>query len=107
MVSDATNENARKRLEIMKNSSNGYKIAQMDLEIRGPGDFISATGAKQHGTSGNIKLASFCSDSLLLGKVFRIASELVEADPLLESDENMGLREYVKNVSGMGVLGLN
>ena len=107
LVSDAEGQNARKRLDIMKNNSNGYKIAQMDLEIRGPGDFISGAGAKQHGTSGNMKLAGFCSDSLLLDKVFRIASDIIDKDPMLSCEEYASLKSLVESVSGMGILGLN
>ena len=79
LVSDASSDNAVKRLDVMKNVSCGYEIAKYDLEMRGPGDFIASTShsAKQHGTS-NEGLAALCSDTLLLDKVFKIAGDFVD-----------------------------
>lgn len=106
LVSDAEGENARSRLEIMRTTADGYKIAQKDLEIRGPGDFIaSASGARQHG-DGGFPLTRFAADSLLLDKVFKAAAEVIDGD-LLSSADNEKLMLSVKSVNGSGALGLN
>ena len=111
LVSDSSGENARKRLEIMKTVSNGYKIAEQDLEIRGPGDFISpisgpSGSAKQHGAFG-FKLAGFCSDSLMLEKVFKIAQETVINDPELKRQENVSIAAALSAGIGLGISGVN
>ena len=112
LVSDAKGENARKRLEIMRTVKDGYKIAQQDLEIRGPGDFISPSqsgdsgSARQHGAF-DFKLAGFCTDALLLERIFKIAGEIIEADPLLKSPENANLSRAVITSAEMGTRGVN
>ncbi len=109
LVSESQSENALKRLEIMKNCSNGYEIAKFDLEMRGPGDFISqgtSLGARQHGAF-SFKLAGFCSDTRVLDKVFRVCAEVIEDDPLLGKDENRLLFEAVKSTAESGTRILN
>jgi ATP-dependent DNA helicase RecG len=107
LVSDATGANAKSRLEIMRSTSDGYAIAQKDLELRGPGDFIaSSEGARQHG-GGGFQLAGFCADSLLLDKVFKIANETVTNDSQLTDSEKERVISYANKQNGVGVLGLN
>jgi ATP-dependent DNA helicase RecG len=107
LVSDATGANAKSRLEIMRSTSDGYAIAQKDLELRGPGDFIaSSEGARQHG-GGGFRLAGFCADSLLLDKVFKIANETVNNDSQLTDSEKERVISYANKQNGVGVLGLN
>jgi ATP-dependent DNA helicase RecG len=110
LVSDATGENARKRLETMRTVSDGYKIAQYDLELRGPGDFLSpvseGSSAAQHGAF-NFKLAGFCSDALMLDKAFATAGELIEDDPDLKKEQNLILHSSIDFVDGMISKGVN
>ena len=112
LVSDANGENARKRLEILRTVRDGYKIAQYDLELRGPGDFIApvnetnASSTRQHGAF-SFKLAGFCADTLLLDKAFSVAKEVVEIDPELKKKENEGLNSALGRVSEISTLGIN
>lgn len=100
LVSDSKSENSAKRLEVMRTTGDGYKIAKYDLDMRGPGDFISvssggeSTGLRQHGNFGT-KLSGLCSDQLLLAKVFELAGECLEKDPQLTHPENAALRRYI------------
>lgn len=107
LVSEAVGEDARSRLEIMKTTSDGYKIAQKDLELRGPGDFIASTaGARQHG-NGGFKFSGFGADALLLDKVFKIANETVNNNSQLTDSEKERVISYANKQNGVGVLGLN
>ncbi len=96
LVSDAKGEKARKRLEVMKNTSDGYTIAKYDLEMRGPGDFVSLSGqsARQHGEMG-FKIAGLCTDTELLNKCFDAANELYRLDPELSLPEHALLKETI------------
>ena len=108
LVSDANGENAKKRLEIMKNVRDGYKIAKYDLEMRGPGDFVSfgERSARQHGAFG-FKLAGLCTDTLMLEKCFSEAERLISENPCLDSEENKALAEEIKKVRSLGISTLN
>ena len=107
LVSDATGENARSRLEIMRSTSDGYAIAQKDLELRGPGDFIASSGgARQHG-GGGFQLAGFSADALLLDKVIKVAQETVLAESEVSKEEQERIISYAKKQNGVGALGLN
>lgn len=112
LVSDANGEKAKKRLDIMKNVSDGYKIAQQDLEMRGPGDFISPIGvggqstARQHGAF-EFKLAGLCSDASALENSFKIAEEIIENDPELSKPENKKLSAAVTVNAMLGVQVVN
>ena len=108
LMSDAKGENAQKRLQIMKTESSGYKIAEYDLEMRGPGDFMSIgdQGLRQHGKIG-FKMAGLCTDTLMLSRAFEIAEEIVSADPLMERREYSGLKKAVSEINGMTISAIN
>ena len=84
-MSDAKGEAAKKRLSVMRSTSDGYKIAEYDLELRGPGDYFpSGNGAaRQHGSFG-ITVA----DMGLLREAMSEAEKTVASDPSLSSPEN-------------------
>ena len=103
LVSEANSENAKKRLEIMRDVSSGYEIAKYDLEMRGPGDFISSSGgARQHGAF-SFKLAGLCSDTLLLDKAFRTAEEVLENTNIFESTEYSSLANAISSSLDIGL----
>lgn len=108
LVSDASGERARKRFDIMKTVRDGYKIAKYDLEMRGPGDFVSfgEKSARQHGAFG-FKLAGLCTDTLMLEKCFSEAERLISEDPELKSEKNILLSAEVKKARGTGLSTLN
>ncbi len=70
-------EEARKRLRIMSESSDGFRIAEEDLQIRGPGDFF---GTRQSGLP-DLRIASIVRDSLLLGEARKEAFAMIDGDP--------------------------
>lgn len=86
LVSDSHSENARTRLDTMKTVYNGFEIAEKDLALRGPGDFLknAAGGTRQSGVL-RFRLADFCTDAELLRSAAEEAKKLIDADPTLEN----------------------
>ncbi len=80
-------ETAKERLKTMCTSYNGFEIAEADLKLRGPGDFLSLSGNSSIRQSGSLtfSLADMCEDSELMAKAFDAAHKFIEADPTLES----------------------
>lgn len=87
---------ARERMNIMTNTSDGFVIAEKDLEMRGPGEI---EGTKQSGVL-NFKLADIVKDRQLLEIAKKSAFELVEKDPELISAENLRLKQYLFRQTG-------
>ena len=94
LVSDAKNEAARKRFEILKNTDDGFQIAEADLEMRGPGDFF---GNRQSGLP-SLKLADLMTDGKILYAARTDAQRLLEADPALAAPEHAALREKTERL---------
>ena len=88
-VSDAINKNgtARERLMTVKNSHDGYAIAEKDLAMRGPGDFLAMRGDGYLRQSGGVrfKLAELCDDTGLMTLAFFEARAIISKDPTLAS----------------------
>jgi ATP-dependent DNA helicase RecG len=91
----ASNE-ARERIKIMCATNDGFKIAEKDLEIRGPGDI---EGTRQSGAL-NFKLASIVNDKGLLEKSKELAEKLVEEDANLLLARNLQLKNYLQSQKG-------
>lgn len=91
LVSDAQNEEALQRLRVMCETSDGFRIADEDLRLRGPGDFF---GARQHGLP-ELKIADMSADFELLKLAQDAAREILSQDPSLELPEHRGLRAEV------------
>jgi ATP-dependent DNA helicase RecG len=84
-------ENARKRLRIMEQTNDGFRIAEADLEIRGPGELM---GTRQSGLP-DFRVANILRDGRLLNDARTEAFQLVEKDPRLERTEHAVLREVL------------
>ncbi len=80
LISDNHSEESRARLKIMTQTGDGFKIAEEDLHLRGPGDFF---GRRQHGLP-SLKVADLTCDMRLLKEAQKAAAELLEQDPDLE-----------------------
>ncbi len=86
LVSSSGGEKAEKRLSVMKTTYDGYRIAEYDLSMRGPGDYFP-TGegaARQHGSFG----ALLSADMTLFRETMRAAGQVIAADPDLTAEEN-------------------
>ena len=80
LISDNQNEETRARLKVMTKTTDGFKIAEEDLRLRGPGDFF---GQRQHGLPG-LKVADIGCDTALLQEAKEAAEALLEKDPELK-----------------------
>jgi ATP-dependent DNA helicase RecG len=83
---------ARERIRIMTTTSDGFVIAEKDLELRGPGEI---EGTRQSGVL-NFKLASIVQDRPLLDIARNLAASLLENDPDLESAGNLQLKKFLQ-----------
>ncbi len=81
---------ARKRLEALVRSADGFVIAEMDLKLRGPGEFF---GVKQHGLP-RLKIANIIEDYAILEKAREEAFKMVAQDPKLLSAKHRMVREF-------------
>lgn len=95
----------RKRLQIMVDSTDGFVIAEADLNLRGPGDI---DGTIQSGLPFDLKIADLAHDGKILQAARDIAQDLLEQDPDLASDENkclnLQLAKLTKSVINWGVI---
>ncbi len=87
---------AKERLKIMCETNDGFKIAEKDLELRGPG---SIEGTRQSGLL-NFKLADIVQDRPLVDLAKKLAFDIADTDPELDSAENLPLKEYLKLSQG-------
>ena len=77
LISDNRNEETRARLKVMTKTTDGFRIAEEDLRLRGPGDFF---GVRQHGLPG-LKITDLGCDTQLLREAQEAADALLERDP--------------------------
>jgi ATP-dependent DNA helicase RecG len=80
----------------MSATNDGFKIAEKDLELRGPGDI---EGTRQSGLL-NFKLASIVQDKGLLEKAKTAAERILDSDPDLSSAPNLQLKQYLQSLQG-------
>lgn len=104
LVSDAQNEEAQNRLNIMCKTTDGFKIAEEDLKQRGPGDFL---GSRQHGLP-ELRLANIVTDTKILYAAQKQAENILFADPALSLPEHKQLKKTVEAMFGkFGDVGIN
>ncbi len=87
---------ARERVRIMCETNDGFRIAEKDMELRGPGDIA---GTRQSGIQG-FKLADIVTDREILQQAVRAAQIVLEKDPDLNLDEHAGLRRELLQEKG-------
>lgn len=82
-------EDSRKRIELMCSTGDGFELAEADLRMRGPGDM---EGTRQSGLAFDLRIADLGKDSPILAQARAAASDVLAADPLLESPSSTLLR---------------
>ena len=89
LASDAMSEEARQRLDAMAETQDGFRLAEVDLEIRGPGEFF---GTRQSGLP-EFRTAGLVTHVRLLEQARQDAAQLVLRDPGLRLPEHQALRD--------------
>ena len=99
LISDNADKESSERLKILTSTADGFKIADEDLRLRGPGDFI---GSRQHGLP-DIKSANLLSDGETVRETHLAAEKMLEKNPTLEGEEYELLKKRVNNMFAKGV----
>ncbi len=96
LTSTKLNNDAKERIKTMCETTDGFKVAEKDLALRGPGDI---EGTRQSGML-NFKLASIVEDREWLEAARAVAEKIADNDPELEAPENAILKEYLQSLRG-------
>ena len=94
LVSDNQSENVQKRLKFLCSTTDGFAVAQYDLETRGPGDFF---GSRQHGLP-TLQIADLMNDTRTLHAAQSEAAAMLAEDPLLTKPEHALLERQVQQM---------
>ena len=94
LVSDNTGEAVQKRLKFLCSTTDGFAVAQYDLETRGPGDFF---GSRQHGLP-TLQIADLMNDTRTLHAAQSEALAMLAEDPLLQAPEHALLAAQVQQM---------
>jgi ATP-dependent DNA helicase RecG len=89
MSSDKLSKEAARRIEVMVQTNDGFEIAELDLQLRGPGDI---EGTQQSGIPFDLKIANLGKDGQIIEYVRNIAEEILKNDPLLNDSQNLLLK---------------
>lgn len=96
LVSGAETPDSRKRLQVMTSTSDGFEIAQQDLQLRGPGDFF---GTRQHGLP-ELRIANLLDDMETVREARTAAEAILRSDRKLSDPAHAGLLEEVRELFG-------
>ena len=91
LLSDAQNEEAQERFDIMCKTTDGFEIAKKDLELRGPGDFF---GSRQHGLP-DMRVANLMTDTRILYEAQKCAKEIIDGAVKISDEERENLQTEV------------
>ena len=94
LVTSTRSQDSRERLRVLSKTNDGFKIAEEDLRLRGPGDFF---GSRQHGLP-QLGIADLAGDMRVLKEAQTAAEELLRSDPGLTLPEHTGLLGRVKRL---------
>ncbi|AYC29207.1 ATP-dependent DNA helicase RecG [Paenisporosarcina cavernae] len=91
LLADPKTEEGKERMMVMCETNDGFKLAEKDLELRGPGDFF---GKKQSGLP-EFQVADLIHDYRALQNAMKDAEQIVQSDALWESEEYQALRDFL------------
>ncbi|MBA5629894.1 ATP-dependent DNA helicase RecG [Moheibacter lacus] len=90
MTKDQLNEDAYQRISTMVRTNDGFEVAEVDMQLRGPGNLM---GTQQSGVL-NFKLANLTKDQKMMHTARFTAEELLKNDPQLEKIENQAIKNH-------------
>jgi ATP-dependent DNA helicase RecG len=88
MSGDNLSRDAEARLSAMVETTDGFKLSELDLKLRGAGD---VNGTRQSGEAIDLRIASLSTDGQILEQARMVASTILEGDPQLTKPEHRGL----------------
>ena len=103
LLSDSDNEDTRRRLKVLTETNDGFRISEEDLKLRGPGDFF---GQRQHGLP-TLKAADLSCDMRLLEEAQSAANNLLDGDPSLSDPAHAPLHRRIDRLFAVNEGGLN
>lgn len=92
LVADPKTDYSKKRIQSLISTTDGFKLAEIDLQLRGPGDML---GTKQAGLP-DFKLANLIEDESILSVARKAAFSVVEQNPTLEGIDFIGVRQELE-----------
>ena len=94
LLSDAQNDEAKERFDIMCKTTDGFEIAKKDLDLRGPGDFF---GSRQHGLP-DMRVANLMTDTRILYEAQKTAKEIIDGAVPVTAEERAELENEVNKL---------
>lgn len=95
MSSGKLSKEAATRIEVLIRTTDGFEIAETDLQLRGPGDI---EGTMQSGIPFDLKISNLSRDGQIIEYARNIAEDILSKDPLLEEKENLILFTGLKRL---------
>ena len=94
MTGDKISEDSKKRMETMVRTNDGFEIAEVDLQLRGPGDLL---GTQQSGLL-DLKISNLSKDAQIVAMAREVAKQVLTNDPTIELPENKGIRSRLSDL---------
>ena len=94
MTGEEISRDAFVRMKTMTETNDGFKISEVDLQLRGPGDI---TGTQQSGML-PMKIANLATDGRILQEARAGVVELLEEDPSISMEKNINVKEHLKKM---------
>ena len=94
LITSNRNQETRARLKVLTRTTDGFRISEEDLKLRGPGDFF---GKRQHGLP-QMRIADLAGDTRLLKEAQEAAQALLAEDPALAQPEHQPLKEQIRRL---------
>lgn len=94
MTGDKISEDSKKRMETMVRTNDGFEIAEVDLQLRGPGDLL---GTQQSGLL-DLKISNLSKDAQIVSMARDVAKQILTKDPTIELPENKGIRSRLSEL---------
>ena len=100
MTKDKISNEAKKRIDVMTKTNDGFKIAEVDMELRGPGNLL---GTQQSGIL-NFRIADIIKDKDILELSRNDAKEIIDKDPQLKNEENKEIKKEFVEINKSSIL---
>jgi len=94
MTGDKLSSDSEKRMKTMVRTNDGFEIAEVDLQLRGPGDLL---GTQQSGVL-DLKIANLSKDGQIVAMTRDVAKKILKKDPTIELPENKGIRSKLSEL---------